>query len=331
VVRKRVFSLNFRFLIKWELMRKQIFSRIDSVLPRRAALLPYQVALLLLKLIFKVGLRIDVWNRNSTRCGSFIFGVSDLDLTLVHDGNCSPDFIRHILSVFKSMFPFLGETNIFERHHLQYILSKMNSFELMRDPELSHHFSGQKMFSSAEKFVFIVRMLFSDADSLRNDPKLRQRKWLAHFKLIGLEIKGQSIDFEFVLKTLKELSLHSPRIENSLQKWSQLRLENGFDIYQAHLGEGFGIMAPHCRLWFHTNEDTSYLKNLSPIEKEILLAQIDWEICGIYSQKFYLPVKQNKEHLGGLLRVRKIVQSLEDDQELDLVIFRDFFTEFIEL
>ncbi len=301
-------------------MRKQIFSRIDSVLPRWAALLPYQVALLLLKLIFKVGLRIDVWNRNSTRCGSFIFGVSDLDLTLVHDGNCSPDFIRHILSISKKIFPFLGETNIFERHHLKYILSKMNSFELMRDPELYQHFSEQKMFSSAEKFVFIVRMLFSDADSLRNDPKLRQRKWLAHFKLIGLEIKGQSIDFEFVIKTLKELSFQSARIEESLEKWSQLRLENGFDIYHAHLGEGFGIMAPHCKLWFHKEEDTSYLKNLPPLEKEILLAQIDWEICGIYAQKMYLPKKQNKEHLGRLLRVRNIVQSMEEDQCLDLII-----------
>jgi len=301
-------------------MRKQIFSLIDSVLPRWVAFLPYQVALLFLKFIFQVGLGIGVWNRNSTRCGSFIFGVSDLDLTLLHDGTSSPDFIRHILSVFKKIFPFLGETNILEKQHLKFILSKMNSFELMRDPELFEQFLGGKKFSSAEKFVFVARMLFSDADSLRNDPKVRQRKWLAHFKLIGIEVQNQLIDFEFVLKTLKELSNQSPRIGESLEKWSRVRLEKDFDIYRAHLGEGFGILAPHCRLWFHTQEDTSYLKKLTQLEKEILLAQIDWEICGIYSQKMYLPQRQNKEHLGRLLKVRNIVLSIEDDLDLDLIL-----------
>lgn len=301
-------------------MRKQFFSHIDSVLPRWLAILPYWVALLFLKLVFKLGLGIEVWNRNSTRCGSFIFGVSDLDLTLVHGGVCSPDFIRHILSVFKKLFPYLGEANIFEKRHLPFILSKMNSFELMRDPQLYEQFSGHKNFSSAEKFVFIARMLFSDADTLRIDPRLRKRKWVAHFKLIGLELNDESVDFDFILKTLKELSLHSPRIEYSLEKWSQLRLEEGFDIYKAHLGEGFGIMAPHCKLWFHTEEDISYLKNLTPIEKEILLAQIDWEFCGIYSQKMYLPQKQNIEHLGRLFKVRNIVLSTEENQDLDLII-----------
>ena len=106
--------------------------------------------------------------------------------------------------------------------------------------------------------------------------------------------------------------------------------ENSFDTYRANLGEGFGILAPHCKLWFHNLEDVTYLKNLKPLELEILLAQIDWEICGIYAQKFHLPEKQSLEHLRMLIKVQALALNLESEQklisELTLLFERDFLT-----
>jgi len=311
-------------------MRKQFFSMVDSLLPRAVALIPYQGGLLLLRLIFEFGLGVEVWNRNSTRNGSFIFGVSDLDITLVHDGRVSVEFIHSVLKTLKKIIPFLGEANLYQVNHLPLVLSRMNSFELMRDPELSSKFRQEKNFSLGERFVFIQRMLFSDAHSLKNNPLYRQMKWRNHFKFINYDLKGEFIDFISVVNVLKELCQDNPRLCQSIDHWSENVFENNFDTYRANLGEGFGILAPHCKLWFQSLEDVSYLKHLTPLELEILLAQIDWEICGIYAQKFHLPEKQSLEHLRMLIKVQALALNLESEQklisELTLLFEGDFLT-----
>jgi hypothetical protein len=297
-------------------MRKQFFSMVDSVLPRQVALIPYQTGLLLLKLIFQFGLGIHVWNRNSTRNGSFIFGISDLDITLVYDGRVSVEFIHSALKTLKKIVPFLGEVNLYQANHLSVILSKMNSFELMRDPELISKYKQHKRPSLGERFVFIQRMLFSDAHSLNADPLYRQLKWQNHLKLINFEFKGELIDFYSMITVLKELSQNTPRLCESIQNWSEKVFENNFDVYRTNLGEGFGIFAPHCKLWFQSFEDVSYLKSLTKIELEIFLAQIDWEICGIYSQKYHLPRSQFQYHLEMLLKVQAIASIDEKENQL---------------
>jgi len=297
-------------------MRKQFFSALDSMLPRALALIPYQSALLLLKLIFEFGLGVRVWNRNSTRSGGFIFGISDLDITLVHDGRVSIDFIRFVLTTLKKIIPFLGEANLYQADHLAKILPRMNCFELMRDPELQSRFLVKKDFNLGEKFVFIQRMLFSDAYSLKEHPLYRQLKWRNHFKLINYDFKGGVIDFQIVVNILKELSQNTPRICRSIDNWCENVFKDDLDIYRTDLGEGFGIFAPHCKLWFNSSEDVSYLKTLTKIELEIFLAQIDWEVCGIYSQKFNLSKEQYRQHLEMLLKAKAIALNLESERQL---------------
>lgn len=290
-------------------MRKQIFRSIDSMLPRGLALLPYQFALLLLKLIFEFGLGVLVWNRNSTKNGTAIFGVSDLDITIIHNGNISLEFLQRTLVLLKKIIPFLGEANIYQTSHLPFLLPMMNTFELKRDPDLYVKFNGTKNPTNAEKFVFIQRMLFSDAFSLKMEPELRQLKWKNHFKLIRFDFDKDFVDFDDVINVLVNLSNNNSKIKDSLNRWSLNFSEKNFDVYRADLGDGFGVMAPHYKLWFSSPNDVVVLSQLEGIEREIFLSQIDWEICGVYAQKFHLPKDQVRFHLEMLLKAKEVALS----------------------
>lgn len=304
-------------------MRKQFFRRIDSVLPRWLALLPYTCALLALRAFIGIGLNSWVWNRNSTRSGAFVFGVSDLDVTVVSRGSLSFEFLRSVLSGMKNIFIFLGETNLYQLSHLPIVLPRMNAFELKRDPVLKEFHPLIKTEDNVEKFVFTQRMLFADVFTLASEPVLRQSKWKNHFDLIGYNSQGKFIDLDFVIDALKNLCDQNSRICSALDVWRSLVLKKDFDHFNNNLGEGFKLLAPHCHLWFHLSDEKRFLEGLSEFERGLIKAQINWEFWGLYCQRYLLNRNQILEHLKRLQTAHACTVSeaerLKLEQEITLV------------
>lgn len=302
-------------------MRKQFFRQIDSVLPRPVALIPYQCALWALKAFIGIGMNARVWNRNSTRNGAFIFGVSDLDVTVVAKSSISFEFLRQALATLKRVFIFLGETNLYHYSHLSIVLPRMNTFELKRDPDLQTFYPAVKTPTVVEKFVFTQRMLFADIFTLAADSSLRQSKWKNHFDLIEYDHHGKNIDLRFVTDALKDMCHHNPRISQALEIWLQHVFKPGFDPYHSKLGEGFKILAPHCHLWFQLeNKDGEFLAGLSQMEKEIIRAQINWEFWGLYCQRYAINRQQVLNHLERLQKAYACVSSENERKMLELDI-----------
>jgi hypothetical protein len=291
-------------------MRKKIFQTIDSCLPRSVARLPYDVALLVIRALLRPGLSCQVWNRNSTRTGSFVMGVSDLDLTIVALHDVSYEFLRYFLGVMKKCFIFLGETALYQEQDLKRILPRMNPYELDRDPVLKSYAGFIKPKSDVEKFIFTQRMLFSDIHTLIHLPETRQSKWKNHFSLIGFA-SPEFIDAAFVLKVLKQLSGNDELISQAIDNWVRLIQGPAFDIFQADLGEGFKILAPHCYLWFENRDNSEFLKKLTPFQKDLILSQIDWEFWGLYSQRYLVWGDSPLRHMERFTRVVELLSSKE--------------------
>lgn len=299
-------------------MRKQFFRRIDSVLPRTVALIPYQCALWALRLFIGIGMKSSVWNRNSTRNGAFIFGVSDLDVTVVGKSAISFDLLKAILAGLKKVFIFLGETNLYHYSQLDFVLPRMNVYELKRDPDLQKLNRFPKQETKVEKFVFTQRMLFADIHTLAADSSLRQAKWKNHFDLIGFDHSGKTIDLKFVTDSLREISDHNPKIAEAIETWLKHVFKPGFDPYHTKLGEGFKILAPQSNLWFHLeNRDKEFLDSLNEVEKEIIRAQINWEFWGLYCQRYNLNRRQILDHLNRLVKVYVCISSKEESEKLE--------------
>jgi hypothetical protein len=286
------------------------------------ARLPYDLGMLGVKAVLGQRLGLRSWNRNSTRTGSFVLGVSDLDITVVYgDHLYFPSLISHLRKL-KKLIIFLGEANLYKFDHLSMILPRMNTYELKRDPRLETFATHEKTFDDVEKFVFTQRMLFSDAHTLFANPEYRQAKWKYHYKLIGIT-PPEKIEVKDVVELLKKLAVNSERICHSLDLWASQFSQDGYDVFRANLGEGFRIMAPQCYVWFQKHEDRPFLQTLSDWEKQLLKRQIDWEVWGLYTQK-YLPqqdtVKEHLKRLGFAYRYAAgLPEAMRLEKEISLV------------
>ena len=291
-------------------MRQNFFPFIDSLLPRSVALLPYRIALGFVCFMLKLACGWDtrVWNRNSTRIGSFVFGVSDLDITVVAGKNFNETLFMEILKQSKRLFVFLGETNFYKENDLSWIIEKANLFELTRDPELSLPYLKDinPLRTNVDKFVFIQRMLFTDFRLLHENPEGRQRKWRGYLKLIEEDYGDRIINVSLVMSVLTKLLGKNTEIESSLAKWLELAIQGETDFYRKDLGLGFRILAPHCQMWEQIDVP-SFVLRLTEIEKMIIKRQIDWEIWGLYVQSHWLDKNQSAQHLTNLSRVYKYV------------------------
>lgn len=287
------------------------------MLPRWVARLPYDMALWVIWAYFKLGFGARVWNRNSTRTGSFVMGVSDLDITIVYKGVLPFSLLNEALRGFKKFFIFLGEANVYQFAHLGRILPRMNACELKRDPVLEFYRTKVKFPDEIEKFVFTQRMLFSDVFTLRSEPEMRQEKWKQHMKLLGVDTKDKFIDLDFVLNVLKSFALNDSRICSALDEWKKRIFTPGLDIYQTDLGEGFKILAPHLYLWFQSKDERPFLQDLGENDKKIIRRQIDWEFWGLYSQRYHLDHKSIEAHMKRLIIPYKYVAGQEEAERLE--------------
>lgn len=300
---------------------RNFFYQIDLYLPRRIAIFPYQVAKNFLQLVAKASFnkKAQVWSRNSVQSGSFVFGASDLDLTFLTTSYINHSFLKEILRVSKGLFPFLGEAHLYCQSDLAWILPFGNIYELKRDPVLWSKWQGSQLDLTVEKFVFLQRMFFSDFLSLHQDPERRQRKWHQHYTLLEFE-RPSVIEIKGIVHKLSGLVGDDPKIQEALARWMKGAISPGFNFYEEDLGEAFKLLAPHLYLWFRDRPqyDIHFLESLSDFQKKIILRQIDWEIWGIYCQRYWIDEKRSLTHLDRLFRVSEVLDKDRDNHQLRL-------------
>jgi hypothetical protein len=280
---------------------KNVFYLIDSWLPRPVNAIPYQMAEIDSAAQLQQALGpVKVWSRNSFKLNSFVFGISDLDLTVIGPSSNSFNHLTEILKSLKNKWPFIGETNVYHWEDLKALSVFINWYELNRDPELVASIPKVKIENlEVEKIVFLLRMLQSDA-SLENNPQYRQRKWKQHFSYLDLPHKA-FIDRKTLLNTILTMLKGHELLQEALKAWDFERQSKDFEPFRAKLPVEFRILYPHQHLWFHSSSEIS-LENLSKFERQILKRQIDWEVWGLSTQRFFLDKENIKTHLGRLMK-----------------------------
>lgn len=313
-------------------MNKGLFYRIDRLLPRWVAIIPYSIALIFIRVLLKLcfGFRTKVWGRNSTKSKTFVFGISDLDLTVLSHNSLSRPLLSDALAISKRIFPFLGETHFYSPEHLTWVLPFINIYELRRDPELMRLMGLEEQNDNIEKFVFLQRMFFSDAHTLKSKAEYRKQKWRHHFKLTEINFPYEIPTVDSVKSTIVKLVPQYQGIESALENWLQVFEQPNLDIYRADLGSDFKLLAPHKYFWFsrHAETDREYLLNLLSDHKMIVSRQVDWEIWGLYCQRYWMNEDQVVTHLSRLIKVKAILEpSLNERILLEEVetAFRSYF------
>jgi hypothetical protein len=321
-------SADFDYLI--EIMRKiplrdHLFFFLDKILPRPLAVYPYREALGFLHLRFlQTGLPVEVWHRNSIYRGNYVFGLSDLDVTVYFASTniTSKDLqaVKSILLEAKRIYPFLGECNFYVEGLAMEFIASANYFEISRDKLLTKELKISSTANSVDRIVFILRMFYSDRVKLSKYPYLRQRKWSAHLEDVFSYTSGNN---NITAQTVIQLLMN----EMNLTKESQLEVEHVFkellnndfkdeEVYGRKMSEMWKYIFPHRHAWSEDPSPEEIEKIKETILGPICLRQIDWEVWGLLGQ---LPFLSNKETWFRihLTRLQKVVTVLDESSDIN--------------
>lgn len=289
---------------------------LDSLLPRFVAAIPYKIAFIILQKRLKHLADVNIWYRNSFKKGNYVFGISDLDITILMSQKNyreSSSEILHILSSHKKIFPFLGESNFYFYELINLESACLNDFESKRDPILLFMIASKfENENQVEKIVFLLRALSSDKEKLTNFPLIRQSKWKAHLKDLGIEIPKQ-VTKDFIIDTIIDLfdlpKEQHPELRKIMAISSSTEIKD-HDIYHIQLPYLWKYIFPHKFIWeeTHLNDDFSLIKNT--IIEKICLRQLNWENWGIMSQLPFL--RKNNDIIAHLNRQSKLALALGD-------------------
>lgn len=283
-----------------------LFARIDQILPRRIAASPYSLCLFVTRYIFNCFYPgSQLWPRHSYQLGTFVFGLSDLDLSLILPGDLTQsDFsrVRWLLRLIKVLFPFLGEINLFDYRFHSQLVCTANPYEVARDPLLFDKFSFSKSDESVDKCVYILRNLMSDRLNLITRGKIREKKWRRHFFDIGEKPPTGFSPEDFKVWFSRYVAIQNEE-QNDWIKLLEFLLSPDFNSQTAFRSLSprlWRVVFPHCFLWGEVEGEHLLLTNF---EKRIMARQIEWEIWGISTQgPVYAEGKLNyRQHLQRLL------------------------------
>jgi len=249
----------------------------------------------------------QIWPRNSFILGSFTPLVSDLDLTVLLESETSAVLfdqkkkeVQRSLQLGKKLFPWLGEANVYEEKILPLIQLFANPFELDRDPGLREKFSKYPppKYTREEGAVFLLRMLEADYQNLLHRPDKRLRKWRQHYRSIETRLPEVQMalqvpfDKRKPVNSLISAALHLAQEWNEIigaqaRSWTEIYLElRSKNLGLQHMAEitrsqkWWWILFPQKLCRFH-----SYAPGLPKESAGLFVAQIRWEIHGLFSQK----------------------------------------------
>lgn len=204
-----------------------------------------------------------------------------------------------LYSYAKRFMPFLGEINIYDTSDLEELSLWINRYEANRDPRLSSLLTLPSP-REGDRFIYLLRLLESDANNLIKNPSLRQKKWLRHFQEVGLKAT-EDITLFGLIEAISNVS--SSVIGNSKTKEfltfyiNHNRTETFQHLHKESDEKLFITLYPH--RWLVAANGKKELRNtltnlhFSQAELELIYAQLRWEINGLYSQRFTLSDKSN--------------------------------------
>lgn len=282
------------------MVRDRFFYFLDLLLPRFLAKLPYQFAELYLRRKLKrIFSQSELWIRNSVMLDSYVFGVSDLDLTIFSNEELDELHIKQFLINGKRQFPFLGEANCYLEKDLPLVNATINYFELKRDQFLLSKFVKNEVDREVETVVFLLRTLMADKKTLKGDEKIRIKKWSEHFLSLGLT--ENFIDKRTVVKVISSYFTDSENIKLVLNNWLDSSPWRD-DLFHDDFGAKWKIIYPHKYLWFEHDRNELPLA-LTDFEQKIILRQVDWELWGLYTQRYFLQRESVEIHLQRLKKM----------------------------
>lgn len=267
---------------------KSFWHLVDSVLPRSIVRVPYSFVASIIKFQISRIPNSKVWFRNSFIKGNLVFGVSDLDISVMVD-SFNRDQLTKIdneLKKIKQFFPFVGEVNFLIRDHIEGLSASLNLYEKKRDPALDSLLDDTApVGDDIEKAVFLLRMLDADKKNLLEIPFLRQKKWRSHFHDLNLDAPD-FIDKEVIIKKIINLIDPHSKIEGLNEAISFLFSplgpeENIFTVAKPTLWK---FIYPHKYFWADNLESENLEQVANSSLKWVCLRQIDWEIWGLNTQ-----------------------------------------------
>jgi hypothetical protein len=282
--------------------------------PKPLGTLPYGFALRAVKLISATAhlpYPPEIWPRNSYALGTLVPIVSDLDLTVwLSEGLTQSQFSALLmrLDLARKAMPWIGEINFYLVDDLPFIAPHFNCYELARDPALQRKLEQRGCTvggplppptdSKAHACSFLLRMLEADLRQVTLQPASRTEKWRSHFETVGQPWPSPEPRAlrEAVLRasvTLLGLTTDPDLALASLKRYFDARVQM-LPLGALPIEPLWRACFPHRFCWE---------PGVPPVTEErlaqIMLAQISWEIVGIYTQ-FRLP--KLPRHLTDLIQ-----------------------------
>jgi hypothetical protein len=238
--------------------------------------------------------------RHSFYFKQVVFGLSDIDFSLLSYRKLNSIELHKIDTKTKflgKILPLLGEVNYYEREGIQQMESLINPFEAKRDPLLYKEMKKGKPPAEADKVIFLIRLMAGDSKNLSGNIERRYRKLSYCMSLLApknelaksdlkdldawkkyLEVNILSNNNKFIAQFLIEIILNHGKIENE-RSFTNPELLSLLEFKKYETG----------------------------LKKELLLANIKWELWGIYTQ---LPfIKDKKKTFSHILELKKTLEA----------------------
>lgn len=251
-------------------------------------------------LVKAIGVKADIWPRNSYALRTLEPGYSDLDFTLYLKNNNNTKGLKnftHLYQKLNKIIPLLGEINIYTPSTIEFIAQKHNGLELARDPKLCQIADVKKNISAAEASVFLFRMMELDIHNLKERPERRVKKWKAHIEAVDqLMTEYKLTDFvPFKADKLIETGIYSIIKLNDI--WDPFEVNDLKDKLECYF-ELVNKKVEVNKIKFLIDSDAWFSVwfsrcqgSLEPAPRKLSEKQINffkqiilWEVCGVLTQ-----------------------------------------------
>ena len=231
--------------------------------------------------------------RNSFQRGNYEPFVSDIDMTILLDGNVSCSEARRLCQwsrQWKKAVPILGEINIYQPQIMKLLSRSINHYELQRDPTLLKKMNITDFNkSNSEKLAFLIRCLESDCRTLQTSNSRRRRKWVAHLRDVMGKSLSEDPTWQLILQQILQLVPVEERESfiSQLTRFLVAKIAQQ-DIYQfeneIETLDWLISVFPN-----HYGYSNRRFPSLSPFQRQVLLQQLRWEIFGSLTQHYNFP------------------------------------------
>lgn len=283
---------------------------------------PYKIIFHLTEIILKANNTIgisEIWYRNSLKFNNIVFGKSDIDFTILLRSDAYYKKTQSQFRFLKKIFPILGEVNTYAPADLENLQGFFNYFELERDPELRDRFpklSGAK--NTASALVFILKMMRADKKNLAQSFSSRKKKWIFHFKQIGIQEFPENLgEFLNILTEHFNIPLSYLKLNLSVEPYIPLK---------DYADPQFLVYYPvdwlyHNLLNLKFNNNLSMLNSLPVEGQELLISQLSWELMGLTAQyRNIMNQKQFGEHIDNMIVVLNHLEHFRSHELSDRLV-----------